>query len=137
LRGDRVIHLLEFGKSGDGHRFPGAGRERSLFSPDGRVQDRAALAAITAVGDKARHLKSLRLVFTQATFEKLNQSYGESGESWRLDQLNVLTTEKGQFYAAIWVEDLKLAWERGRTTDDACSIAIGAACCDWLGTYGL
>jgi hypothetical protein len=48
---------------------------------------------------------------TQATFEKLNNSYPESGESWRLDQLNVLTTDKGQFYAAIWVEDLKLACE--------------------------
>ena len=48
---------------------------------------------------------------TQATFEKLNSSYVESGEGWRLDQLNVLTTDKGQFYAAIWVEDLKLAWE--------------------------
>ena len=48
---------------------------------------------------------------SQATFEKLNTSYVESGEGWRLDQLNVLTTDKGQFYAAIWVEDLKLAWE--------------------------
>ena len=48
---------------------------------------------------------------SQASFEKLNKSYVESGEGWRLDQLNVLTTDKGQFYAAIWVEDLKHAWE--------------------------
>jgi hypothetical protein len=45
---------------------------------------------------------------SQASFEQTNK---ELGEGWRLDQLNVLTTEKGQFYAAIWVEDLKLAWE--------------------------
>jgi len=45
---------------------------------------------------------------SQATFEQFNR---DLGEGWRLDQLNVLTTDKGQFYAAIWVEDLKLAWE--------------------------
>ena len=48
---------------------------------------------------------------SQAAFEKLNKSYVGSGEGWRVDQLNVLTTDKGQFYAAIWAEDLKLAWE--------------------------
>jgi hypothetical protein len=48
---------------------------------------------------------------SQANFEKINKSYVESGEGWRVDQVNVLTTDKGQFFAAIWVEDLKLAWE--------------------------
>ncbi len=48
---------------------------------------------------------------TRATFEKLNKSYVESGEGWRVDQVSVLTTEKGQFYAAVWIEDLKLGWE--------------------------
>jgi len=48
---------------------------------------------------------------SQANFEKTNNSYIESGEGWRLDQVSVLTTEQGQFFAAIWVEDLKLAWK--------------------------
>lgn len=48
---------------------------------------------------------------SQSTLEQLNAEYLGSGEGWRLDQVSVLTTSKGQFYAAIWVPDLKLAWE--------------------------
>ncbi|MDX6303150.1 MAG: hypothetical protein QOI77_119 [Blastocatellia bacterium] len=48
---------------------------------------------------------------SQQTLEKVNAEYVASGEGWRLDQVNVLTTSQGQFYAAIWVPDLKIAWE--------------------------
>ncbi|MEO6391888.1 MAG: hypothetical protein ABIP75_08565, partial [Pyrinomonadaceae bacterium] len=48
---------------------------------------------------------------SQAELEKFNNDFLMSGEGWRLDQVNVLTTTKGQFYAAIWVPDTKLAWE--------------------------
>lgn len=57
---------------------------------------------------------------SQALFEKTNNGYLESGEGWRADQVNVLTTDKGQFFAAIWVEDLKLAWKNhNEMTPDA------------------
>jgi hypothetical protein len=48
---------------------------------------------------------------SQTMLEKLNNEYLASGEGWRLDQVNALTTSNGQFFAAIWVPDLKLAWE--------------------------
>jgi hypothetical protein len=48
---------------------------------------------------------------SQAQFEKINDSYLTSGEGWRVDQVSVLTTEQGQFFAAVWVEDLKHAWK--------------------------
>lgn len=75
----------------------------SQYETDGRIY----LAGSFKAGGKRR----AKWGMSQATFEKLNKAYVESGEGWRLDQLNVLTTEQGQFYAAIWVEDLKLAWE--------------------------
>ena len=75
----------------------------SQYETGGRIY----LAGSFQAGGKRR----ARWGMGQATFEKLNQSYVESGEGWRVDQVNVLTTDKGQFFSAIWVEDLKHAWE--------------------------
>lgn len=75
----------------------------SQYETGGRIY----LAGSFQAGLKRR----ARWGMSQAQFEQINDTYLTSGEGWRVDQVSVLTTEQGQFFAAIWVEDLQHAWK--------------------------